>query len=142
MYKADRLFRSLRHMVLTLDELAALGIAFVSVTEPFDTLTPSGKLLLHIVSAIRKLVSKPNDRLCDRAAPGDACLEEAVVRTEGSRRQASTLTLVTSRRVVAERQRALWIGSRMETPQRRCDMPRSDATDQRPLPPLEVLDAR
>jgi DNA invertase Pin-like site-specific DNA recombinase len=51
-YKADRLFRSLRHMVLTLDELAALGIAFVSVTEPFDTSTPSGKLLLHIASAM------------------------------------------------------------------------------------------
>ncbi len=51
-YKADRLFRSLRHMVLTLDDLAALGIAFVSVTEPFDTSTPSGKLLLHMVSAM------------------------------------------------------------------------------------------
>jgi DNA invertase Pin-like site-specific DNA recombinase len=51
-YKADRLFRSLRHMVTTLDELAALGVGFVSVTEPFDTSTPSGKLLLHIVSAM------------------------------------------------------------------------------------------
>ena len=51
-YKADRLFRSLRHMVLTLDEFTALGIAFVSTTEPFDTSTPSGKLLLHIVSAM------------------------------------------------------------------------------------------
>jgi DNA invertase Pin-like site-specific DNA recombinase len=49
-YKADRLFRSLRHMVLTLDELAALGIAFVSVTEPFDTSTPSGKLLVSVRS--------------------------------------------------------------------------------------------
>src|SRR5580658_11061866 len=36
----------------TLDEFAALGIAFVSTTEPFDTSTPSGKLLLHIVSAM------------------------------------------------------------------------------------------
>ena len=51
-YKAARLFRSLRHMVLTLDEFSALGIAFVSTTEPFDTSTPSGKLLLHIVSAM------------------------------------------------------------------------------------------
>jgi DNA invertase Pin-like site-specific DNA recombinase len=51
-YKADRLFRSLKHMVTTLDELAALGVGFVSVTEPFDTSTPSGKLLLHIVSAM------------------------------------------------------------------------------------------
>jgi DNA invertase Pin-like site-specific DNA recombinase len=51
-YKADRLFRSLKHMVTTLDELAALGVGFVSTTEPFDTSTPSGKLLLHIVSAM------------------------------------------------------------------------------------------
>jgi DNA invertase Pin-like site-specific DNA recombinase len=51
-YKADRFFRSLRHMVLTLDEFASLGISFISTTEPFDTSTPSGKLLLHIVSAM------------------------------------------------------------------------------------------
>jgi DNA invertase Pin-like site-specific DNA recombinase len=51
-WRADRLFRSLRHMVVTLDELAALGVGFVSVTEPFDTSTPSGKLLLHLVSAM------------------------------------------------------------------------------------------
>lgn len=51
-YKADRLFRSLRHMVTTLDELSALGVGFVSVTEPFDTSTPSGKLLLHMISAM------------------------------------------------------------------------------------------
>ena len=29
-YKADRLFRSMKHMVVTLDELSALGIEFVS----------------------------------------------------------------------------------------------------------------
>ena len=51
-WRADRLFRSLRHMVTTLDELSALGIGFVSVTEPFDTSTPSGRLLLHLVSAM------------------------------------------------------------------------------------------
>jgi DNA invertase Pin-like site-specific DNA recombinase len=51
-YRSDRLFRSLKHMVVTLDELAALGIGFVSVTEPFDTTTPSGRLLLHLVSAM------------------------------------------------------------------------------------------
>jgi DNA invertase Pin-like site-specific DNA recombinase len=51
-WRADRLFRSLRHMVVTLDELAALGVGFVSVTEPFDTSTPSGRLLLHLVSAM------------------------------------------------------------------------------------------
>jgi DNA invertase Pin-like site-specific DNA recombinase len=50
-YRSDRLFRSLTHMVATLDELAALGIAFASTSEPFDSSTPQGKLLLHLVSA-------------------------------------------------------------------------------------------
>ena len=50
-WRSDRLFRSLKHMVNVLDELAALGIAFVSATEVFDTTTPQGRLLLHLVSA-------------------------------------------------------------------------------------------
>ncbi len=50
-WRSDRLFRSLRHMVLTIEELAAMHIDFVSVTEPFDTTTPQGRLLLHMVSA-------------------------------------------------------------------------------------------
>ena len=50
-WRSDRLFRSLRHMVAALEELAALGIEYVSVTEPFDTTTPQGRLLIHLVSA-------------------------------------------------------------------------------------------
>lgn len=50
-YRSDRLFRSSTELVVTIDELAALGIGFVSVTEPFDTTTPSGRLLLQIVAA-------------------------------------------------------------------------------------------
>ena len=68
-YKADRLFRSRRHMVLTLDEFSALGIAFVSTTEPFDTSTPSGKLLLHIVSAMAEFERSP---LIERVKSGVA----------------------------------------------------------------------
>lgn len=51
-WKSDRLFRSLRHMVLTLDDLSSYGVGFISVTEPFDTTCPSGKLLLHMVAAM------------------------------------------------------------------------------------------
>jgi DNA invertase Pin-like site-specific DNA recombinase len=50
-WRSDRLFRSLRHMVNTLAELDAVGVAFVSVTEVFDTTTPQGRLLLHLVAA-------------------------------------------------------------------------------------------
>lgn len=50
-YRADRLFRSLTELVQTIDELASLGIGFASCTEPFDTTTSSGRLLLQIVGA-------------------------------------------------------------------------------------------
>jgi DNA invertase Pin-like site-specific DNA recombinase len=50
-WRSDRLFRSLRHMISTIEDLAALGIDFCSVTEPFDSTTPSGRLLFHLVSA-------------------------------------------------------------------------------------------
>jgi DNA invertase Pin-like site-specific DNA recombinase len=50
-WRSDRLFRSLRHMVVTIEELAARGVDFVSVTAPVDTTTPQGRLLLHLVSA-------------------------------------------------------------------------------------------
>ena len=51
-WRSDRLFRSLKHMVVTLDEIGALGVDFVSVSEPFDTTTPQGRLLLHLVAAM------------------------------------------------------------------------------------------
>ena len=50
-WRSDRLFRSLRHMVNTLAELDAFGVSFASVTEPFDGTSPQGKLLIHLVSA-------------------------------------------------------------------------------------------
>lgn len=51
-YRTDRMARSLRHLVTMLDELATLGIGFTSVTEPFDTTSPTGRLLLQIVGAM------------------------------------------------------------------------------------------
>lgn len=51
-WRSDRLFRSLSNMVQTIEELSARRIDFVSVMEPFDTSTPSGRLLFQIVSAM------------------------------------------------------------------------------------------
>lgn len=50
-WKSDRLFRSLRHMVSTIEELAALNIHFTSATEAFDSTTPQGRLLFHLIAA-------------------------------------------------------------------------------------------
>jgi DNA invertase Pin-like site-specific DNA recombinase len=51
-WRLDRLGRSLRHLILTLEELQHLGIAFVSLGEGIDTSTPAGRLQLHILGAM------------------------------------------------------------------------------------------
>ena len=51
-WRLDRLGRNLRHLLFLLDELAALGVGFVSLAEGIDTNTPAGKLQLHILGAI------------------------------------------------------------------------------------------
>ena len=44
--------RNLRHLILLLDELNAVGVPFVSLGEGIDTATPAGRLQLHILGAI------------------------------------------------------------------------------------------
>ncbi|MGB9887688.1 MAG: recombinase family protein [Moorellales bacterium] len=45
-YRIDRFFRDARHLLNTMKELEALGVKFVSATEPFDTATPMGRYLV------------------------------------------------------------------------------------------------
>src|SRR5262245_49857892 len=51
-WRLDRLGRNLRHLITLLEELPALGIAFVSLNEGIDATTPAGKLQMHILGAI------------------------------------------------------------------------------------------
>jgi site-specific DNA recombinase len=48
-HRADRLTRSLRDFVEILDFLDRHGASFVSVSEAFDTSTPSGRAFLHML---------------------------------------------------------------------------------------------
>jgi DNA invertase Pin-like site-specific DNA recombinase len=50
--RLDRLARSLKQLVMTLDELRELGISFTSLQEGFDTSTSTGILLFQVVGAI------------------------------------------------------------------------------------------
>jgi DNA invertase Pin-like site-specific DNA recombinase len=68
-WRADRLFRSVHDMVTTLEELGRLGVDFVSVTEPFDTSTPTGKLLFHLCTAFAQF---ERDVLIERTVAGMA----------------------------------------------------------------------
>src|SRR5438552_415523 len=51
-WRLDRLGRNLRHLIVLLEELSALGVAFVSLNEGIDATTPAGKLQMHILGGI------------------------------------------------------------------------------------------
>ncbi len=51
-WKLDRFGRSLRHLVNSLGEFEALGIAFVSMTDSLDMTTPQGRLMFGIISSM------------------------------------------------------------------------------------------
>jgi len=50
-YKLDRFSRSLRDIILMIDEFKTLGIDFVSFNEKIDTTSSAGKLMFHIIGA-------------------------------------------------------------------------------------------
>ena len=76
-WRLDRLGRNLKHLVTLLDELHALGIAFVSLGEGIDCTTPAGKLQLHILAALAEF---ERARIRERVVAG---LQRA--RTQGKR---------------------------------------------------------
>jgi len=51
-WRLDRLGRNLRHLVVLLEELQAIGISFVSLGEGIDCSHPAGKLQMHILAAL------------------------------------------------------------------------------------------
>jgi DNA invertase Pin-like site-specific DNA recombinase len=51
-WKLDRLGRSLAHLVQTIAELGARGVSFRSLSDPIDTESAGGRLVLHIMAAL------------------------------------------------------------------------------------------
>jgi len=50
-WKLDRVFRSLKNLVGTIQELDDLGVKFVSLRDQIDMTTASGRLMTHILAA-------------------------------------------------------------------------------------------
>jgi DNA invertase Pin-like site-specific DNA recombinase len=51
-WKLDRFGRSLRHLLNSLAELEALGVAFVSLRDNLDLTTPTGRLMFQVIGAM------------------------------------------------------------------------------------------
>lgn len=66
-WRLDRLGRNLRHLILLLDDFAALGVSFVSLGEGIDTSTPAGRLQMHVLGAIAEF---ERARLAERVRAG------------------------------------------------------------------------
>jgi putative DNA-invertase from lambdoid prophage Rac len=66
-WRLDRLGRNLRHLVTLLEDLQAVGVAFVSLGEGIDCTTPAGKLQLHILAALAEF---ERERIRERVLAG------------------------------------------------------------------------
>lgn len=51
-YKLDRLARSLKDLLSILEQMEKAGCGFRSLTEPIDTVSPAGKLMLNILGSV------------------------------------------------------------------------------------------
>lgn len=51
-WKLDRLARSLKQLIETVERLDEAGVGFKSITESIDTTTPGGRLIFHIFGAL------------------------------------------------------------------------------------------
>jgi DNA invertase Pin-like site-specific DNA recombinase len=66
-WKLDRLGRSMRHLVMMLDELRALDVALVTLGEGLDTLTPAGRMAFGIFASVAEF---ERERLRERTLLG------------------------------------------------------------------------
>ena len=76
-WRLDRLGRSLRHLLVLLDELDTLGVKFVSLHENIDTTTPAGRLQMQVLGAIAEF---ERGRLGERVRAGLARARKMGVR--------------------------------------------------------------
>jgi site-specific DNA recombinase len=51
-YRVDRLARSVRGLAQILEDLEGAGAAFRSATEPFDTTTPAGRMMVQLLAVV------------------------------------------------------------------------------------------
>jgi DNA invertase Pin-like site-specific DNA recombinase len=54
-WRFDRFARSVSHLLRALENFQALGIEFVSLSEQFDTSTPTGKMVFTVLGAVAEL---------------------------------------------------------------------------------------
>ncbi len=96
-WRLDRLGRNLKHLITLLEELQALGVAFVSLAEGIDATTPAGKLQMHILGAIAEFERERIENESWRASSGPRTQGRRLGRPRGT---GTSRTAPDGRRVV------------------------------------------
>ncbi len=86
-FKLDRFGRSTRHLLNSLAEFDSLGIAFVSLSDSWDTSTPSGRLLFNIMASVAEferalLIERVNSGIKRAQAYGIHCGRPKIFRLD------------------------------------------------------------
>jgi DNA invertase Pin-like site-specific DNA recombinase len=103
-WKLDRLGRSPKDLIETLNLLKDQGVDFISLTEHIDTTTPSGKLIFHLMGALAEF---ERDLIRERTNAGLAAAR-ARGRIGGSPRKLSTNGKVAlAQRLFADKKHAI-----------------------------------
>ena len=66
-WRLDRFGRNLRHLITGIEELAAAGVALVSMGESIDTTSPTGRLMLGILGSFAQF---ERERIKERIQAG------------------------------------------------------------------------
>ncbi|MFL1426997.1 MULTISPECIES: recombinase family protein [unclassified Nocardiopsis] len=77
-YRVDRFSRSVRGLAHLLDELDSAGVAFRSATEPFDTTTPAGRMMVQMLAVFAEferatIIDRVINGMERKAARGEWC---------------------------------------------------------------------
>src|SRR5215469_13874634 len=103
-WKLDRLGRSLKDLIETLNLLKDRGVDFISLTEHIDTTTPGGKLIFHLMGALAEF---ERDLIRERTNAGPAAAR-ARGRVGGRPRKLATNAKVAlAQRLFADKKHAI-----------------------------------
>jgi DNA invertase Pin-like site-specific DNA recombinase len=95
-WKLDRLGRSLAHLVQMIAELGARGVNFRSLSDPIDTESAGGRLVLHIMAALAEFERSLNS---ERTRAGLAAAKRRG-RKLGRRRKLTPKKVAHARRLI------------------------------------------
>ncbi len=72
-WKLDRLGRSMRHLVVLVEEMRERGVNFRSLTDSIDTSTPMGRFFFHVMGALAEM---ERELIVERTRAGLAAARE------------------------------------------------------------------